>query len=276
MKYLLLLSLIYLIISELDEDREKCINTDYTSKNCWSADTKVSDYECCLIEYDNIDNGTPEKSCSFIEKRIGKIYKEKGTVEISKETYGYQMAKQDPSFSPNIGMSYILYKYTCENYSFNMESNIRFSESEIEILKSEDYCLNYDIFMGNFPEEEVTEEICKNAKILPDSEKEGIKCALFELSFESENFKTCHLFNTNLNELDYLTSNMINSIIASGGGSSIKIKISGDGISSNYDSETGVLINENENKNKSKKRYRNKSTFTSVSKYSLLAFLILL
>lgn len=49
MKYLLLLSLIYLIISELDEDREKCINTDYTSKNCWSADTKVSDYECCLL-----------------------------------------------------------------------------------------------------------------------------------------------------------------------------------------------------------------------------------
>lgn len=116
------------------------------------------------IEYDNIDNGTPEKSCSFIEKRIGKIYKEKGTVEISKETYGYQMAKQDPSFSPNIGMSYILYKYTCENYSFNMESNIRFSESEIEILKSEDYCLNYDIFMGNFPEEEVKKKYVKMPK----------------------------------------------------------------------------------------------------------------
>ena len=275
MKYLLLLSLIYSIISDYEEDHEKCINIDYTNKNCWLADTKLSDYECCFIEYDNIDDGSPEKSCTFVEKRIGKIYSVKGMVELYREIYGIERAKNDPSFSPNIGIHYIVTTYTCQNYTYNMESNIRFSESEIAILKSEDHCLKYDIiFLINNPKEEVTEELCKNAKILPDSEKAGIKCALFELSFGSKIIKTCNLFNTNSNNLDYLTED-IEAIIESEGVTTFKIKISGDGISSNYDSETGELTNENENKNKSKKRYKNKSRFISVSKYLLLALLIL-
>ena len=283
MKYLLLLlSLIYSIISDFDEDQEidsnSCRNIDYTTKNCWSAEIKLSDYECCLFETINIDDHQLDRVCNLIEKRTSKIFGNNATAAIAKEIYGFQQAK-NPYFSSNVGQHISGSNITCENFKYNNYEISLFSESEVTILKSEDHCLKYDFLMFEMPQEEATEELCKKLKILPVSEKEGIKCALFEISFESQTIKTCHLFNTNSNELDILTNETINEIIGSIDKETttpFKIKISWDGISSYYDSQAGELTSINENKNKTKHRAPNKSEFNTISKYLLLVLLSLL
>ena len=71
----------------------------------------------------------------------------------------------------------------------------KYTEEEIKILKSEDYCLNYTV--SPFIKKGKTFD-CKNGKLLQSSKEVGIECEDLSINIKfgtnEKNFKTCILF----------------------------------------------------------------------------------
>lgn len=269
MKFLLILSLICSIFSEsmtpYEIDYYSCMEIDYPNKECWSAKLESSEYECCLVRFYSQDNQLLGSNCQMDLKGFNKIANDPKLMAIYREMNGFQYAMEN-SFGEE--EESFIYKYKCEKNEYQVDSSfLYFSESEKTILKSKDHCLYHQYHYDMNKPVDATEDQCNNGKLLQSTEKEGIQCALYDISVGNKNAKTCLLFNNDLStkSLDDLTLKSIKEIvyILSGEDSPFTIKISWDGQSGVYDSKT-------------KEFTKNKSEFIKISKYFLLFLLSLI
>lgn len=180
-----------------DDDKLKCFAGSASKDIC--VDIKLDDQnnQCCYL--DAAFKNETQKICSVLPKNIGdytKVINFKQFKPLTKEVYGY-IKYSFPEEVPIPDIPEVKAQIICKD-GINLDVDIggdKYTEDEIKILKSEDYCLNYTV--SAFMQKDKKFD-CKNGKLLPSSKEAGIECGDLSVNIKvganETNFKTCMLF----------------------------------------------------------------------------------
>ena len=268
MKYFLLLCfLLAFSISKLPTE------SDYSSLSEDSCTAAESKDQCLNIELDEEDSqccymngsfdGQEQKVCSsfmspFPITELSNIMKTSQFKPFTKEVLGY-MKYSSSSTIPSIPEGKA--QLTCKEGTIDIDiGGDEYSEDDIKILKSENYCLNYT--MSTFMQVAKTPD-CKNAKLLQSSKDARIECGDLALNFEyggsKINMKTCMLFSFDMFSKITLSAQykeLLNQYIKENMGAIDKFSIElsdSKGRKFIFNSEKGIIIDDNNNIDEDKK-----------------------
>ena len=254
-----------------DEDKLKCIAGSVSKDIC--VDIKLDDQnnQCCYFDM-AFENKT-EKACQQFPKDLGdytNVINAKQFKPLTKEIYGYiKYSLPDEVTIPDIPE--IKAQVICKD-GVKLDVDIggdKYTEEEIKILKSEDYCLNYTV--SAFIEKDKTFD-CKNGKLLQSSKDAGIECGDLSVNIKfgtnETTYKTCMLFSYDMfskinipNELKGIVQKNIKEYAK--GAEKVTIELSdSQGHKVTYDTDTGNIVNNN-------------SSILTISKYLFLLTLFL-
>lgn len=235
---IILYLLIIIIISVSGNDEQTCKETNVN--NCINAELNIEGNKCCLLEKNN------QKNCELVDEFDYIMFFSKKR-EYFRAINAYNEIVNGDSHYENE------YDIICgaEKYSYRF-----FTEYEKQIVRKESYCINYYAKSGR-GEAIITKDNCYNAELLPSAIEDGYKCAYYEYTFNFKNniktFTTCYLFcpetmkseqDTEMYEsiaLDLIKSQKEYKCIDEDT-MNLEISIStSDGISANYDTNTGKM-----------------------------------
>ena len=173
----LCLLFILICITQNDDD-DPCLGE--TDKNkCFSIKLETPGAQCCL------SNGKCF-SISLIPFLLGSdiVYK-----SIEKEIYKYNR--------------YGEFTGECKSGKISLANkDMELTEAEQEIVKLNNYCLNYHENAKNGVSKLESKENCFNAKILDSSNELGLECGFYDFTFISQygekTIKTCFLLNPSI------------------------------------------------------------------------------
>ena len=255
MKNFLFFILICVISSQ--NDKNICPNEPDEQK-CFSVKLETPDNgQCC------VSNG----SCFFVPF-ISYLYGSSVVYKrIQKEIYGF-----NPLF--------IEFKGKCKNGEISLSnSEMEYTKEDSEIVKSNNYCLNYHKSVKDSSSIIKSKENCFKATILDSSSEIGLECGYYDFTINSEygekKIQTCFLLNPSILsqsyvDIDIWTKDIMNGIAKDLSGSSkynsYTCKIySSNGNSKLYDSNEEIL-----------EEITNSSKTIIISKIIFLLFLILI
>ena len=254
-----------------DEDRLKCIPGSTSKDICVNIKLDDQNNQCCYLDM-AFENKT-EKACQQFPKDLGdytNVINAKQFKPLTKEIYGYiKYSLPDEVTIPDIPE--IKAQVICKD-GVKLDVDIggdKYTEEEIKILKSEDYCLNYTV--SAFIEKDKTFD-CKNGKLLQSSKDAGIECGDLSVNIKfgtnETTYKTCMLFSYDMfskinipNELKGIVQKNIKEYAK--GAEKVTIELSdSQGHKVTYDTDTGNIVNNN-------------SSILTISKYLFLLTLFL-
>lgn len=285
MKYTLLLCfLLAFAISKLPTEYDNFLNEvscQAESKDqCVAIKLESQDEQCCYIN-GVANNQTTQKCSSFPNPfpiiEFSNIMKTPQFKPLTKEVLGYLQ------YSSPLPIPITSFEgkgqLTCQEGTLDLDiGGDKYSDDDIKVLQSENYCLNYTV--STFMQEGRTAD-CKNAKLLQSSKDAGIECGDLAVNFKvggSEvNMKTCILFSYEMFSKITLSDHykeLINEYIKENMGNTDKVSIElsdSKGRKFTFDSEKGIIIDDN-NSRGDENNYNNS---LNISKYFLLLILFL-
>lgn len=189
MKYIFVLSLLIIIsFSQGQTDEEIC--EEYEPNNqCHNAILSSPDKLCCLKK-SNVDG--ENSKCSILDSGIYEILSNPILKSLYREINGFDIYKSDSASY----YDYLFAEYECRDGTVNFN---QFTEEEINILKSENYCLYY-FNQGLIEDKSVSPETCFNADLFPSTKSYNIECGYYSFDIiykdgSKKNIKTCYFLN---------------------------------------------------------------------------------
>ena len=254
-----------------DEDKLKCFAGSVSKDICVDIKLDNQNNQCCYL--DTAFQNETQKECYPFPKNIGdytKVINFKQFKPLTKEVYGYiKYSFPEEVTIPDIPE--VKAQVICKD-GIKLDVDIggdEYTQDEITILKSEDYCLNYTI--SAFIQKDKKFD-CKNGKLLPSSKEAGIECGDLSVSIKvgtnETNFKTCLLFSYDMfsnikipDEFKGEIQKKIKEIVKDADKVTVELSDS-KGRKVTYDTDTGEIIN-------------NHSSILNISKYLFLLTLFL-
>jgi hypothetical protein len=294
-KYLLVLYLIILITCDdniYQKDNDNCIVANPTKENCAKVNLLISENYCCL-SYEESDKEMA--TCEYVDEEKYYTYTNSKCYALEKERIGFnchnEMKGERGYTDCQSRENNQDYKkiYECKNGNANITNEIYiFSESEKEILNSENHCLAHMFEYIKDPKK--TKKECSDALLTEQAKKEGITCALYEFAYTLRNRKnkmtrnSCYLLNPDSINNEAKAKREIKKFAMSllfddeeADFENFQVTISDNSNHSfSYDSTTDTLKNSdsNSNGNAANTNSDNNSRLISFSKYLFLLLLI--
>jgi len=188
MKYIFILSLLIIIsFAQGQTDEEIC--DEYEPNNQCHNALLSSSYLLCCLKKSNVDGEDPK--CSIMDSMTYEILSNPTLKSIYREINGFDKYKDESASE----YDNLFAEYECRDGTVNFN---QFTEEEINILKSENYCLNYFI-QGLTEQKSVSLETCFKANLLSSTKSYNIECGYYSFDIfyndgSQKNIKTCYFF----------------------------------------------------------------------------------
>jgi hypothetical protein len=219
---LLIISFLSQIFSQSNDallkDISLCMKNNNT-KNCTNVRLTSGVYQCCNV---NVYSSVVFQSiCSVQITPISEFIKfmETGSIKaLYKEIFGYIIYHN--SLNSTI-IDYIKFKadYVCKDGNTTIKFGYdTYSDSEINVLQSENHCLSY-IYYDNFF---TSKQNCFNSVLTQNAKDAGLSCGYFEFHLKysdglTDTIQICNIFNSeliNYGQLDDKTKESFETIIS--------------------------------------------------------------
>ena len=271
-----------LLENSSDEDNLKCIAASESKDICVDVKLDNQNNQCCYLDAAFLNQ--TQKVCYPLPKNIGdftKIINFKQFKPLTKEVFGF-IKYSFPEALPIADIPDVKAQVICKD-GIELDVDIggdeyKYTQDEIKILKSEDYCLNYTMSAITQKDQKFKKFDCKNGKLLPSSKEAGIECGDLSVSFKvgtnETNLKTCLLFSYDMfsnikipDEYKGEIQKKMKEMFEDEGKVTIELSDS-KGRKVTFDSDTGEIISNPNNPN-------NHSSILNISKYLFLLTLFL-
>ena len=196
------LAILFIRISSLDSEAIKkdislCSNNKNTN-TCSSVHLYTGYYHCCKLTSETVFSSISFCSALFIG--INKIWELKTTKALNKEIFG--ITKYRYGYEHDLNPDYIKLRliYECiDGKSINEFGYDTYTSEDIEILQSDEHCLNYIYNNRIFS----SKEECYDSVLLPSSKDVGLSCGYFKYTLKysdgsSDEIESCGIFNRDL------------------------------------------------------------------------------
>ena len=196
---------------------EICREAELDQNLCFSKTSLLTNkkYQCCMLDL-KIEGEPGEVSCSLLGGTLEEINNLKNSQKIKaiiKESYGFFehglktiFESEDEEYYPDdMTFPKIRQHYKCQKGDIELLYGYdNYTASEIELFESKKHCLyHFYHYLNMATFKPPTADDCYQAKILQSSLDNGLECGYYQfnikfLTGESEIYKTCYLFNTDV------------------------------------------------------------------------------
>ena len=192
------------IPSDEEDDAEKCRLAGTDKNECQSVKLSNNNNGCCFFTINSKE--WTEKGCGilpFSAKDLADLIKTEQFAAFRRENSGHTIYKlndeeNEKQLLEDTKMTEIV---SCKDIEVNITSDyLEYSEADKNIIKSEDYCLNY--YYESISNDFQGKHDCKNGKVLDSSKNAGLECGNIEIKVkmkgQTQKMKSCFLYSYDL------------------------------------------------------------------------------